>query len=144
MQSEADKKEISLMRGKSFMRKTTTAFIVLFFVLLFCACNSTPKSLVGSWKTGGEGSLYDQYNILTFDEDGTGSLKAVVPESEDTPEIISTSTLVYTLEDNTITIEYTSDSGKKTTTEQTFKIEGDTLTLESQRLGKVVYTRTSE
>ena len=115
--------------------------VICFIVLLFSSCKSAEKSIVGSWKCGGDGVLYDQYNILTFSEDGTGVSETIIPENQDSEELKIVNDIEYKIQDDTLYIDFISEDGSVNSTEQTFEIDNDTLTLNSKKVHNAKYER---
>ena len=125
----------------SIVYKSFLLVVICFIVLHFSSCKSAEKSIVGSWKNGGDGTLYDQYNILTFDEDGTGICEIIIPKNQDSEEIKIVSDIKYKIQDDTLYIDYISEDGFVNSTEQTFAIDNDTLTLNSQKVKNAKFER---
>lgn len=120
------------------MRKIYYLLLSVLIILVFSSCND--NTIVGSWKSGGD-ILYDQYNIITFNEDGTGVREIVIPENQDSEEIKIVNDIRYKIQDDTLYIDYISEDGSVNSTEQTFEIDNDTLTLNSKRVHNAVYIR---
>ncbi len=121
------------------MRKIYYLLLSVLIILVFSSCND--NTIVGSWKSGGGDILYDQYNIITFNEDGTGVREIVIPENQDSEEIKIVNDIRYKIQDDTLYIDYISEDGSVNSTEQTFEIDNDTLTLNSKRVHNAVYIR---
>lgn len=128
-------------KKKAKVYKTFLLAVVCVIVLLFSSCKSPEKSIVGSWKIGGDGTLYDQYNIITFNEDGTGVCEVIIPENQDSKEIKIINDIEYKIQDDTLYIDYISEDGSVNSTQQNFTINGDTLTLNSPRIKNAKFER---
>ena len=124
------------------MRKIYYLLLSVLIILVFSSCND--NTIVGSWKNGGDGVLYNQYNILTFDEDGTGICEVIIPENQDSKEIKIVNDIRYKIQDDTLYIDYISEDGSVNSTEQNFTIDGDTLTLNSTRIKNAKFERIKE
>lgn len=124
------------------MRKIYYLLLSVLIILIFSSCND--NTIVGSWKSGGDGVLYNQYNILTFDEDGTGICEVIIPENQDSEEIKIVNDIRYKIQDDTLYIDYISEDGSVNSTEQNFTIDGDTLTLNSTRIKNAKFERIKE
>lgn len=124
------------------MRKIYYLLLSVLIILIFSSCND--NTIVGSWKSGGYGTLYDQYNILTFDENGTGICEVIIPETQDSEEIKVVSDIKYKIQGDTLYIDYISEDGSVNSTEQNFTIDGDTLTLNSTRIKNAKFERIKE
>ena len=124
------------------MRKIYYLLLSVLIILIFSSCND--NTIVGSWKSGGDGVLYNQYNILTFDEDGTGICEVIIPKNQDSEEIKIVNDIRYKIQDDTLYIDYISEDGSVNSTEQNFTIDGDTLTLNSTRIKNAKFERIKE
>lgn len=124
------------------MRKIYYLLLSVLIILIFSSCND--NTIVGSWKSGGDGVLYNQYNILTFDEDGTGICQVIIPENQDSEEIKIVNDIRYKIQGDTLYIDYISEDGSVNSTEQNFTIDGDTLTLNSTRIKNAKFERIKE
>lgn len=124
------------------MRKIYYLLLSVLIILVFSSCND--NTIVGSWKSGGGDILYDQYNIITFNEDGTGVREIVIPENQDSEEIKIVNDIRYKIQDDTLYIDYISEDGSVNSTEQNFTIDGDTLTLNSTRIKNAKFERIKE
>ncbi len=123
----------------SIVYKSFLLVVICFIVLLSSSCKSAEKSIVGSWKNGGDSTLYDQYNILTFNEDGTGLLEVVAPNVSSNSFSIEYD-FDYTIKDDVLSIEYYVNETVNST-EQNFAIDGDTLTLNSPQVKNAKFER---
>ena len=121
------------------MRKIYYLLLSVLIILIFSSCND--NTIVGSWKSGGGDILYDQYNIITFNEDGTGVCEVIIPENQDSKEIKIINDIEYKIQDDTLYIDYISEDGSVNSTEQTFEIDNDTLTLNSKKVHNAVFVR---
>lgn len=124
------------------MRKIYYLLLSVLIILIFSSCND--NTIVGSWKSGGDSVLYNQYNILTFDEDGTGICEVIIPENQDSKEIKIVNDIKYKIQGDTLYIDYISEDGSVNSTEQNFTIDGDTLTLNSTRIKNAKFERIKE
>ena len=106
----------------------STLIIALLFGALFtlAGCGKNSKSIVGSWKYDGIGSLNFEY---TFNEDGTGKYDVAGTAMEFTYEL---------KDDNKISILY---KGTTTPFETEYSIDGDKLNIKDSLGNDTIYKK---
>lgn len=124
------------------MKKSISILLSIFLLLILCACGSE-ATIVGAWlaEDGGsvlsqnvnEPSSFDVYYI--FNEDGTGQMLNVFSE-EYSDRNMATDFTYTTGDDNSIIMDVGSVHS-----EGTYEIDGDTLYLDTNRMGKISITR---
>lgn len=124
------------------MKKMISILLSVCMALLFCACGSE-DTIVGAWLAEDGGSFlglnlhepisYDVYYI--FHEDGTGTMLNVLPEEYSERSMAADFTYT-TNNDGTFVMDIGTAHS-----EGTYEIDGDTLHLDTTRMGKISITR---
>ncbi len=131
--------------------------LLLLPLLILTACSGAedPESLIGTWSvtTGNEaqGSYTTQYRFNddgTYEITSTSTLASGIQTQDGQSVFTDTKTGKYTVDGDGLTLqnEYTQEDGKKNQYEvkYTYKIEGDTLTLETEQGAVTTYVKVQE